>query len=154
MIIIEAGEYEITKSITVPENITLAILQGAVLNISEGQTLEILSTDVSYFAPTEIFNGKVTLKNAAYALSEWFGAKRNVNDDSSKAVEAAIESGASVVRLLGGEYIFEGKASVNEGASVKVIGEGHGKTYLFARNKITYFALNAADGDSFAVSSR
>ncbi|MBR2327245.1 MAG: right-handed parallel beta-helix repeat-containing protein [Clostridia bacterium] len=152
MIIVEAGSYLLEEDITLPENITLAMLSGALLEIKEGKTLTLLSSDVSYLAPTKIFEGRVSLKNADYVLSEWFGAEVGSGRDCAAAISLAISSGAKTLRLFEGKYLFTKSVSVDGGTSISIVGEGHNKTFLKCINKINYFALNgAADNDSFSL---
>ncbi len=154
-VIVDAGKYSLDDSVTIPENIVLAVLPNAKITVAKGKTLEILSSDVSYLTPMEIFDGSVKMANAKYILSEWFGALNGSSaKDSAPAVEKAIATGASTLRFARGSYLFATSVDIPAGTKIEMLGEGHNITKLNASGDITVFsAQNVSENDSFSIAA-
>lgn len=155
MIIVDAGEYTLNEDITLPENIVLAVLPGAKITVASGKTLTVLSKEVSYLAPMEIFAGSVKMPAAAYVLSEWFGALNgSAQKDSAPAIEAAIATGAKILRFARGSYLFASSVDIPAGTNISVLGEGHNITFLKASGSVTIFsATDVSENDSFSIAA-
>ncbi len=155
MIIVDAGEYTLNEDITLPENIVLAVLPGAKITVASGKTLTVLSKEVSYLAPMEIFAGSVKMPAAAYVLSEWFGALNGSSQtDSAPAIEAAIATGAKILRFARGSYLFASSVDIPAGTNISVLGEGHNITFLKASGEVSIFsATDVSENDSFSIAA-
>ncbi len=153
--VIVEGVYTLDKDVTLPENITLAVIPNSKITVANGKTLTVASSEVQYLSPTEIFEGEVKLPNADYVLPEWFGALNgSVQKDSGDAIEKAILTGAKTVRLARGKYLVSNPVDIPSGVDVAVLGEGHNVTFVNASGGITIFsAERVTDNDSFSIAA-
>jgi hypothetical protein len=112
-LIVPSGTQE-GGGVTVPANVTLKILQGALLHEADGTTLTINgSLEVGLY---QVFSwsgsGRVAFSSGAVkeVLTQWFGAKGDGSNDDTAALNAAEEATVSggVIHLLPGSYKTSG----------------------------------------------
>jgi hypothetical protein len=102
------GRYRLEGDVEVPAAVTLHVMQGARFHIARGVTLQVAGT---LEAPcSQIFSGEGAVKlegRTREAHPEWWGASPQ-NQDNRAEIQAALDSGAGVVRILVGTFPVSG----------------------------------------------
>lgn len=103
-IFFEPGIYKLSSNITIPSNVTLWFLNGAMISPDSGVTVTINGSIeaglYTIFTGLGAIAGKIKVP---MAFPEWFGAKGDGATNDSSAIQKAINTGAHV-RLSQGTY--------------------------------------------------
>jgi len=130
-LIIPIGTWSIDSDITVPENINLKIVKGAILTITTGITLTINGSFEAGLYQVFDCVGTGTVYNLKLVYPEWFGALGdNVNDDSDafNASNDALPTSGGVIQLESRTYYLITKMTVTK--PISILGKGPNKTFI------------------------
>jgi hypothetical protein len=123
---IPSGTWPIASDLTVPANITIKLLRGAILNIGTGKTLTINGTleagCYQIFSCTgtgKVLFGAGTVKEV---YPQWWGVTNSSGDDNQTALQKCLDSGAKNIAITDTHY-YSGDINLSLD-NVTVLGRG------------------------------
>ena len=142
-IVLRPGTWVIDDDLTIPSNISLHIVPGALLEISSGKTLTIAGN--IYAGIGQIFSGSgtVSFSSATTVYPEWWGATGDGTTDDDDAIQAALGSGARNICFTAQTYIFSSTISPDDNQRLF---SNHGSTLEVDGSESTTFALLTISG--------
>jgi len=147
------SETAVPDDATVPATMTLKFVRGGSLNIATTKTVTINGgVDAGLY---QVFQwtgtGKVAFGAGAVkeVYPQWWGAKGDGVTDDTAAIQAAINSGAKLIRFPASTYL----ANITAKASVTLVGDGISATYLqaFSANVVISNNSGAIDAAFFSI---
>lgn len=142
-LVIPQGTYTVKGNVTVPESMTLSFDIGAMINVEENASLEILGTIKA--TPRQIFGGNGKIFGNAYGegFAMWFGP---ISGNATKAVQRAVDTMRTVQLPYGaGTYTLD---NINFTRPVTLIGTGGFRTKIASTKQTEYLFNIASDGVS------
>jgi parallel beta-helix repeat protein len=127
-ILFTSGAYKLSSNITIPSNVTLWFLKGAMLSPDVGVTITINgSLESNVF---QIFTGDGVVKGdikVSHLYPQWWGAKGDGVSDDIDAIEKTIASvnasKGKLIKFIEGVYLVSRTIIINQN---KIILEGNG----------------------------
>lgn len=147
-ILFPVGTYKISTILTIPSNICLWFVNGAMLSPDSGVTVTI--NGLVEAGLYQIFSGVGTVAGTPkvdYLYPQWWGAKADgVTDDTTaiqRAVDLANAAGGGEVHLPAGQYVIGSGVAVPD--KVYITGDGPELTKILAgANSISLFTFTRA----------
>jgi len=149
------GTYRISSNITIPSNVTLWFLDGAMLSPDSGVTITInggIQADVyQIFIGSGLFNGSPRITEV---IPQWYGAVGSTGVDSTSALQKSIafcKATKKPLRLVG---TYKITAELVIDFPIDLFGDGYGRSALYTENNIPMLTFDTDLGAIYYGSVR
>lgn len=155
---LEPATWQINNNLTIPQNVTLQFDQGAILNVASGITLTI-NGPINFFGTLgQIFSGTGT-KHCGTGIyqvyPQWWGSVGTADD--TVVCQAALNSGAKIIRFPSGTYNIDADGTGNQFAglqlpsNVTLLFDTGSKLKAISGSSDTYSVLNITDKTNVTI---
>jgi hypothetical protein len=127
-LLIGPGVWAVTANLSIPSNVCLKVMEGGVLTVATGITLTVLGpVEIGmYQAFSLVGTGKIDMAGATVTevYPQWWGAIVDDGVSDVAAIQAAVSSGAKIVRFPVGTYTIDSAITIIE--NQKLVGSSNG----------------------------
>ena len=132
-IVLRPGTWVIDDDLTIPANIILHVIPGALLTVSSGKTLTIAGHIDAGLYQIFTVSGSVVFSSSATVYPEWWGAVGDNSTDDHDAIQSAIDcieaSGGGAVEFQNKVYAITSTLTINTNhVMLRGVGTNRGAT--------------------------